>query len=219
MKLNLLIKKRALNRYILLIQTIVCIFFITILFALRSINKNYSNNIEQWLKYQLNDSLFIGENKHNIYSMENILPVKLSVNIITPVNFSYVSSTFGERNDPICKFVLNKHKGIDLATNFGETIFSVIPGNVEKSGNMGSYGKCIIVNHGNNIKTLYAHCNTLFVNTGNFIQKGQKIATVGTTGKTTGPHLHFEIIINENNYDPESFLNNIHIKSNENKNF
>lgn len=107
----------------------------------------------------------------------------------------WLSSGFGERDGTM-------HKGIDFAANTGTPIEAVLEGVVTYSGAMGTFGKLVILKHNNNMETYYAHCNSLYVKVGEKVDKGQHIADVGNTGKSTGPHLHFEIRINGNSIDP-----------------
>lgn len=98
------------------------------------------------------------------------------------------------------------HKGLDFGADRGTSIFSVKSGTVTFSGSNGNYGLCIIVDHGNGLKTLYAHCDKLLVGKGEKVSAGQVIGKVGNTGRSTGNHLHFEVIINGSNVNPAPYL-------------
>lgn len=111
-----------------------------------------------------------------------------------------ISSSFGPRWGRF-------HKGTDIAASTGTPIVSADGGVVEFAGfNSGGYGNMVIVNHMNGYKTVYAHANTVDVKVGQIVDSGDKIATVGNTGDSTGPHLHFEIILNGTNLDPELYM-------------
>lgn len=111
-----------------------------------------------------------------------------------------ISSSFGPRWGRF-------HKGTDIAANTGTPIVSADGGVIEFAGyNSGGYGNMVIVNHMNGYKTVYAHANTVDVKVGQIVDSGDKIATVGNTGDSTGPHLHFEIILNGTNLDPELYM-------------
>lgn len=108
-----------------------------------------------------------------------------------------ITSEFGEREATI-KGMTTDHKGIDIAANSGTNIKAAIEGTVSVAGENSEYGKFIKIVNGD-IMTVYAHCKTLKVKSGEKIKLGQTIATVGSTGNSTGPHLHFEIRL-ENRY-------------------
>lgn len=132
----------------------------------------------------------------SIYSQ---VPVSLSVLLTPPIQKGTVSSSFGWRNGVL-------HKGMDIAAPQGTKIYSALPGKVETCTRNPSYGNYLIINHGNDIKTLYAHCSSILVKSGDTVKYGQEIACVGSTGDATGPHLHFELLIHETNYDPQPML-------------
>jgi murein DD-endopeptidase MepM/ murein hydrolase activator NlpD len=98
------------------------------------------------------------------------------------------------------------HTGIDWSMPVGSPIYAADGGVVSESGNDGAYGKCIIINHGNGIKTRYAHNSALLVKAGDKVFKGQKISNSGNTGRTTGPHLHFEVLKNGSPVNPLNYL-------------
>lgn len=98
------------------------------------------------------------------------------------------------------------HKGVDLAANKGTSIFAVASGIVTFSGSYSGYGYCVIIDHGNGLKTLYGHASKLLVSKGDKVSQGDLIALVGRTGNSTGNHLHFEVKVNEKNVDPAPFI-------------
>ena len=108
-----------------------------------------------------------------------------------------ITSDFGEREATI-KGMTTEHKGIDIAAKSGTNIKSAMEGIVSIAGENSEYGKFIKIVNGD-VMTVYAHCKTLKVKSGEKIKLGQTIATVGSTGVSTGPHLHFEIRL-ENRY-------------------
>ena len=108
-----------------------------------------------------------------------------------------VTSEFGEREATI-KGMTTDHKGIDIASKSGTNIKAAIAGTVSVAEENSEYGKFIKIVNGD-VMTVYAHCKTLKVKVGDKIKLGQTIATVGSTGNSTGPHLHFEIRL-ENRY-------------------
>lgn len=132
----------------------------------------------------------------SIYSQ---VPVTLSVLLSSPVPNGTVTSAFGWRNGTL-------HKGMDIAAPSGTKIYSALPGKVITCTQNSSYGKYLVIDHGNTIETLYAHCSSVLVKNGDTIKYGQPIACVGSTGDATGPHLHFELLIHQINYDPQPML-------------
>jgi murein DD-endopeptidase MepM/ murein hydrolase activator NlpD len=105
-----------------------------------------------------------------------------------------VSSGFGMRMHPIYGNA-RMHTGIDLNANVGTPIYATGGGTVETAEWEGGYGYAVVINHGFGYKTLYGHCNKMIVHPGQRVVRGQQIATVGTTGDATGPHVHYEVIV------------------------
>lgn len=103
-----------------------------------------------------------------------------------------ITSKFGNRRDPITRRI-SFHKGIDIANARGTTIKAAGAGVVTFAGWSGSYGRVIVISHGYGYKTVYAHTNKMFVEVGDRVDRGEKIAEMGNSGKSTGPHLHFEV--------------------------
>lgn len=99
-----------------------------------------------------------------------------------------------------------RHTGLDIAAPTGTEIRAVRAGRVEKAGWWGGYGNCVIINHGNGVRTLYAHASRLLVKRGDRVVQGQVIARVGSTGNSTGPHVHFEVRVDDRFKDPLNFL-------------
>ena len=116
-----------------------------------------------------------------------------------------LTSRFATRQHPI-DGVTKMHNGIDIAGGYGADIIAADSGTVLFSGNSSSYGKYIVISHGGGLTTLYAHCSQLLVSAGATVSRGQTIAKVGSTGKSTGPHLHFEVSLNGSRQDPLSYV-------------
>jgi murein DD-endopeptidase MepM/ murein hydrolase activator NlpD len=116
-----------------------------------------------------------------------------------------VGDTFGLRYHPILH-VRRPHRGVDFRAGSGATIHSADRGTVIFSGWFGSFGKVVIVDHGGDLTTLYAHCSRIYVDRGQAVERGQAIAAVGSTGLSTGPHLHFEVRRDGAPVDPLNYL-------------
>ncbi|AFY47521.1 metalloendopeptidase-like membrane protein [Nostoc sp. PCC 7524] len=115
------------------------------------------------------------------------------------------SSPFGWRVHPILGY-RRFHAGLDFAASYGSTIRAADSGTVIFAGWYGGYGKAVIIDHGRGITTLYAHSSELYVTEGQTVQRGQAIAAVGSTGLSTGPHLHFEVRRNGTPVNPADYL-------------
>lgn len=113
-----------------------------------------------------------------------------------------ITSRFGN----VSKIRSGAHTGLDISASAGTAILSCNSGTVTFAGRKGSYGNLVIVSHGNGVETWYAHCSKLYVSAGKSVSAGQTIAAVGSTGNSTGPHLHLEIRINGTPINPEKYL-------------
>lgn len=122
-----------------------------------------------------------------------------------PVEGGWVSSGFGKRADPFTG-QRSMHEGVDIATRFGTTIQAMGDGLVTFSGEKAGYGLMVEITHDAALVTRYAHTSASLVKVGDRVQKGQAIAQVGTSGRTTGPHLHFEVLRDGNAVNPQRYL-------------
>jgi murein DD-endopeptidase MepM/ murein hydrolase activator NlpD len=125
-----------------------------------------------------------------------------------PVQEGFISSYFGDRADPFTGY-LAVHKGVDFAAPEGTHVNSVAAGLVTFAGERAGYGLMVEVNHGNGMTTRYAHNEKLLVSGGEMIRKGQDLALIGSTGHSTGPHLHFEVLKNGVQVDPLRFIGEV----------
>jgi len=116
-----------------------------------------------------------------------------------------ISSPFGYRTHPILK-TRELHTGIDIAARSGTTVVAANKGTVIKSSWNNSYGNLLMIDHGGSIVTLYAHNSSLLVSVGDVVSKGQAVSKVGSTGMSTGPHLHFEVRVNGQYKNPMNWL-------------
>ena len=136
----------------------------------------------------------------NKYSKFKLAPLYQS-----PVKSGYISSRYGMRTDPITG-KRTFHKGLDIASKIGEKIYTIGSGFVTFAGRKKGYGNVIEIQHSDSLKSRYAHLNRLFVKKGDVILKGKKIATMGNTGRVTGPHLHIEIWKKGKAINPQTFF-------------
>ena len=134
-------------------------------------------------------------------SEQDIINVKNTTTFIKPIE-GIISSKYGQR-DTATGRVPKNHTGTDIAANLGTKIKSASDGEVVLASEEGDYGKHLKIQIGE-VSIIYAHCNNLYVKQGDKVTQGQEIAEVGSTGNSTGPHLHFEIRISERTVDPQS---------------
>ena len=124
----------------------------------------------------------------------------LGIALIEPIQ-GMITSRFGARSRGL-------HTGLDVATSSGTPIKAAASGVVSYAGYKGSYGYLVVIDHGGGIQTYYAHCSKLYVNAGDSVSQGQVISAVGSTGNSTGPHLHIEIRVNGVAKNPQNYLYN-----------
>ena len=148
--------------------------------------------------------------REDIYNKMEAMLLKQSVlketlPTLYPVNLPYQSSSYGWRMDPF----LGKrafHEGVDFSADEGEPIFATAGGIVVKAKKWGRYGNLITINHGGGLETRYAHLSKILVKKGQIVKKQDLIGLVGNTGRSTGPHLHYEIRLNDHSLDPKQYL-------------
>jgi murein DD-endopeptidase MepM/ murein hydrolase activator NlpD len=122
-----------------------------------------------------------------------------------PVQQGWISSYFGRRADPFTGYSA-VHKGIDFAGPEGTKVSSVAAGLVTFAGERPGFGQMVEINHGNGLATRYCHNEKLLVRQGDMVRKGQEVSLMGSTGHSTGPHLHFEVLKNGAQVDPLRFI-------------
>jgi len=127
-----------------------------------------------------------------------------------PIGYPYTGefkSFFGYRANPFSGRGSEFHKGLDIKGNVGDKIKCTASGTVEKAEYDGGYGKSVTINHGNGFKSMYSHLSEFNVKYGDKVNAGDVIGYLGSTGRSTGPHLHYEIRLNDVSIDPGNFLN------------
>ena len=174
------------------------------------INEKYTESIESVTTNNLEVATASVENAAKEMKEENenkskeedaiatVNNIKLSVLPVT----GRITSRFGERSS----LRRSTHTGLDIACTTGTDIKVVSNGTVTFSGKKGSYGNLIIVDHGNGVETWYGHCSKLYATVGQKVEAGDIIAAVGSTGNSTGPHLHLEIRIDGTAINPQNYL-------------
>ncbi len=127
----------------------------------------------------------------------------------TPLGFPFhgtITSTFGHRENPFGGDNIETHKGLDISGPIGSPVRAMAKGTVEFAGKRGGFGNCIMLKHGNGYETLYGHLSKILVCVGQKVDIGQQIGKIGSTGRSTGPHLHYEVHKNGKQINPEPFL-------------
>lgn len=122
-----------------------------------------------------------------------------------PIKSGWISSGFGTRTDPFTGHRA-RHYGIDFAGGLGSQVISVASGVVNYAGLRSGYGKVVEINHGNGYVTRYGHNRRILVSMGERVERGQTIAEMGSTGRSTGPHVHFEVLRNGRIVNPTSYI-------------
>ena len=168
-----------------------------------AISKLYVTPVQQTTvaKNKTSSSKYASTGSVNTSLVTSGAKADLGISLIKPVS-GIISSRFGVSSS----LRKSSHTGLDIATSLGTPILAAASGTVTFSGWKGSYGKMIAITHSNGIQTYYCHCNALYVTAGSSVSQGQTIAAVGSTGNSTGPHLHFEIRINGVAYNPQNYL-------------
>ncbi|WP_054939010.1 M23 family metallopeptidase [Paenibacillus ihuae] len=116
-----------------------------------------------------------------------------------------ITSSFGYRSDPF-EGSSAYHSGIDIAGSIGDPVYAAMDGEVTASEQMGARGKYIIIKHTNGLETWYMHLNGMTVTVGDKVNKGQQIGTLGNTGRSTGPHLHFQVVKQNKAVNPLGYV-------------
>ena len=125
----------------------------------------------------------------------------IGISLSRPVS-GILTSRFGERSSLRKSY----HTGLDIATSTGTPVAAAASGTVTFSGWKGSYGNLLVITHENGVQTYYGHCSALYVSAGAQVSQGQTIAAVGSTGNSTGPHLHLEVRVNGTAYNPQNYV-------------
>ena len=151
----------------------------------------------------------IERQQERLSALENLLLDRKLNAAVTPSGWptegGWISSGFGLRADPFNGHQ-SQHDGVDIASNMGSPILAVGDGVVSHSGDKAGYGLLVEITHESGLTTRYAHTRAILVRVGDRVQKGQAIAQIGTSGRSTGPHLHFEVVRNGTPVNPMRYL-------------
>jgi len=139
-----------------------------------------------------------------VEELESIEALERALPSVWPAS-GLLSSRYGWRRNPF-GFRWNHHSGIDVAGTPGDPIYAAAAGTVTHADWSGGYGQVVEIDHGFGITTVYAHCSGVYVEPGQTVEAGDRIATMGSTGRSTGPHLHFEVRLDGNAVDPLDYL-------------
>lgn len=148
---------------------------------------------------------------YEVIPMEHQTNQKVSIPAFSPISDLRFSSHFGTRNDPFTGR-RKRHSGVDIPSPKGTPIYATADGIVSYSGIRGGYGKMVEINHGAEITTRYAHMSEIVSKKYARVKRGDIIGLVGSTGRSTGPHLHYEIRIDGVSINPSHFLDQIDTK-------
>ena len=146
--------------------------------------------------------LELAETKHLVEEHQRMMRITPS---IWPTNSTRVTSGYGFRSDPFTN-VRSFHSGIDIAGNFGDDVYATADGKVISSSYNRAQGNQITIDHSNGIRTQYLHLSERLANVGQRVKKGDVIGKIGSTGRSTGPHLHYEVFRDGINADPSSYM-------------
>jgi len=163
-----------------------------------SVKKDISENIK---RKNITDNQEVQRNQ-NIQN-ENINNKNFG-KILWPVKSGKITSKFGNRNHPVLKSV-KFHRGVDIAVSLGTPVYAGIKGIVTFAGKRGNYGNLVEIEGSDGIKVRYAHLSKIDVIAGQRVSDGEKVAETGNTGMSTGPHLHYEIIVDDSPVNPLNF--------------
>ena len=198
-------KMRRRKRFLGVLTTasIITIMAVIMFVLIMAISPKEERSINSIIGYAEGNMDALGGDSEEIVVNETASDTDLS--LLMPVSSGKISSGFGERLDPFTNEP-DFHKGLDIAADLGTPIFAAESGTVVTADFNQYAGNYIIIEHSSNVKTRYLHCEKLLVNEGDTVNKGDKIALVGSTGNSTGPHLHFEVHIDDTAVNPSTVI-------------
>ena len=184
--------------------------YANIVTELRNTNELNKKNYKSSVKKDISENIK-GKNildNHEVQGIQNIQNENIENRsfgkILWPVKSGRITSKFGNRNHPVLKSV-KFHRGVDIAVSLGTPVYAGIRGIVTFAGKRGNYGNLVEIEGSDGIKVRYAHLSKINVVAGQRVSDGEKVAETGNTGMSTGPHLHYEIIVDESPVNPLNF--------------
>ena len=184
--------------------------YANIITELRNTNELNKKNYKSSVKKDISENIK-GKNildNHEVQGIQNIQSENINNKnfgkILWPVKSGRITSKFGNRNHPVLKSV-KFHRGVDIAVSLGTPVYAGIRGIVTFAGKRGNYGNLVEIEGSDGIKVRYAHLSKIDVVAGQRISDGEKVAETGNTGMSTGPHLHYEIIVDDSPVNPLNF--------------
>ena len=171
--------------------------------------KNYKSGIKENVIENINvKNIVDNQEVQRIQNIQNIQNENINNKnfgkILWPVKSGKITSKFGNRNHPVLKSV-KFHRGVDIAVSLGTPVYAGIRGIVTFAGKRGNYGNLVEIEGSDGIKVRYAHLSKIDVVAGQRVSDGEKVAETGNTGMSTGPHLHYEIIVDDSPVNPLNF--------------
>ena len=171
-----------------------------------NIEFEYNSDFDKYLDNMILNLEVKNNDLNNIYKIINNMEMKEQFFPTgMPTRKGYISSEYGKRKNPITKKI-HLHKGVDIAHKMETDIMSLAAGKITYSGKKYGYGNLVEVSHLNGYVTRYAHNNRNLVKVGDLVRKGQIIAKMGSTGHSTGPHVHLEVLKNNKHINPNKFI-------------
>lgn len=184
--------------------------YANIITELRNTNELNKKNYKSSVKKDISENIK-GKNildNHEVQGIQNIQSENINNKnfgkILWPVKSGRITSKFGNRNHPVLKSV-KFHRGVDIAVSLGTPVYAGIRGIVTFAGKRGNYGNLVEIEGSDGIKVRYAHLSKIDVVAGQRVSDGEKVAETGNTGMSTGPHLHYEIIVDDSPVNPLNF--------------
>ncbi|QHE53882.1 M23 family metallopeptidase [Pontibacillus sp. HMF3514] len=164
-----------------------------------------SEKVEDLQTIQQSIPTLVNEYKETVTELKSVQKELARLPSIWPTSAREITSKFGGRSDPFTKSI-SHHKGLDIAGPYRTEIYATADGLVKEAGRNGGYGNFISIKHSSEYTTQYAHLDEIFVEPGEKVKKGDKIGAMGTTGRSTGVHLHYEILINGKHVNPLPYV-------------
>ncbi|GMQ56180.1 M23 family metallopeptidase [Vallitalea sediminicola] len=175
-----------------------------------SVEEDFQAKAEELIN-KLQDTMKLIDSETNTYNklndkVDEIIPYWQAYPSMLPVKNTWVTSPYGWRRNPFGRRTQEFHRGVDLKANYGTSVYATGKGTVIFAGYDSIYGRLVVVDHGYGITTKYAHNSRLLVSQGDKVKRGDKIAKSGSTGRSSGPHVHYGVLINGETQNPMDYI-------------